>query len=369
MSNGKYLAQKKRRFWPFLLFMLIYAVLALAAIGYGLNWFYGYIEAYEASRPKHVLNAYMDGLTAEHVCDLSAEVIGEIDHNIQSEEECRAYIKEALSDGFSYAKKSSESTSTKHVYVLRTGLQVIGQFTMEAMREDEYGFTYWEVTGESFDMSYLIGEKISTVAPNHYAVTVNGKKLDSNYVVGEPIGYDALKNFYNDYDLPVMVTYEAGPFLGEYEMIVTDTEGRPFVLEEQEDLNLLAQNCPEEMVEELDEFVDIFIDKYVTYTGGSNKNADANLADLLRYVVKGSDFEDRMHGAWYGQLYAQSWGDRIVEIRNNYFFQLEDGKYVCDVTYLVDTTGKQGVVQTTNNVRIVVVKTGGGLKVLTVYNY
>ena len=152
-------------------------------------------------------------------------------------------------------------------------------------------------------------------------------------------------------------------------MTVTDTEGNPFDLEKVEDLNKLAENCPEEMLEELDDFVDLFINRYVTYAGGSNKHADTNLANLLKLIVPGSDYAERMNGAWYGQLYTQSYADKIVEINNNYFFQLEEGKYVCDVTYLVDTTGKQGVVRTTNNVRIVVVETNVGLRVLTVYSY
>jgi len=369
VSNGKFIKEKKRRFWPFLLGMLIYAIVALVAIGFGLDWFYGFIGAYEASRPKHVLNEYMDTLTKEHVCDLSNDLIAQVDHNIQSEEQCRQYIIDALSKGFNYAKKSSVSTDTKHVYVLRTGTQVIGEFIMESVRQDDYGFTYWEVTGESFDMSYLVGEKHSIVAPDHFTVSANGNALDSTYIVGTPVQYEALKQFYGDYDLPAIVTYEAGPILGDFVMTVTDTEGNPFDLEKVEDLNKLAENCPEEMLEELDDFVDLFINRYVTYAGGSNKHADTNLANLLKLIVPGSDYADRMNGAWYGQLYTQSYADKIVEINNNYFFQLEEGKYVCDVTYLVDTTGKQGVVRTTNNVRIVVVETNVGLRVLTVYSY
>lgn len=370
MSNkGKYTKAKQRRFWPFLLAMAIYAIIALVAIFMGLDWFYGFIDAYEQSRPKHVLNDYMNNLTQERVCDASADVIGQIDHHIQSEQECRDYITKSLEKGFNYAKKSSVSTDTKQVYVVRTGTQVIGEFVMEVTHEDDYGFTYWEVTDESFDMSYLIGKKVSVVAPDHYTVTVNGAKLDDSYIVGEPVKYEALKQFYDEYDLPAIVTYEAGPFLGSFEMEVTDPEGELFDLEKVDDRNKLAENCDPEIVEELDDFVDLFVNRYVAYAGGSNKHTDSNLASLLKIIVPGSEYAERMNGAWYGQLYTQSYGDKIVEINNNYFFQLEEGKYVCDVTYLVDTTGKQGVVRTTNNVRIVVVETNVGLRVLTVYSY
>lgn len=370
MANGKFMKVKKRRFWPFALFMLIYAIVILTAIELGLGMFHDYLAAYEASRPKHILSAYMDNLSADYVSDRSQDVIDQVDHNIQSEEECREYIAQSLAKGFSYAKKSSESTETKQVYVVRSGLQVIGQFTMEVTKEDDYGFSFWEVTQESFDMSYLIGSTVSTVAPDSCNVSVNGKVLDSSYVVGDPMKYDALKSFYGDYEeLPMLVTYQAGPFLGEFDMITTDAAGNVLVLEEVEDRNTLAENCTDEEIEELDAFVDLFLGKYVTYMSGANKNAEANLYDLLKYVVRGSDFESRMYGALTGQKVTQSKGDKITQITNNYFFKLKDGRYACDVTYVIDTTGKQGVVTTTNNVRIIVDETKDGLRVFTVYNY
>ena len=107
-------------------------------------------------------------------------------------------------------------------------------------------------------------------------------------------------------------------------------------------------------------FQDLFLGKYVTYMSGANKNAEKNLYDLLTVVVRGSDFESRMYGALTGQKVTQSKGDKITEITNNYFFKLEDGRYACDVTYVIDTTGKQGVVTTTNNVRIIVDDTKRG---------
>lgn len=369
MAKGKFVKAKKRRFWPFLLFMLIYAAVVLCFVEHALGGFWDYIAAYEDSRIKYVLSGYMDNLTAEHVTDLSQDVIAQVDHNIQSEEECREYIANSLSAGFSYAKKSSESTDTRHVYVLRSGKQVIGQFVMEVVREDEYGFTYWEVTDESFDMSYLVGTTVSATAPDNYTVSVNGTDLDSSYLIGDPIEYDVLKKFYDDYELPTMVTYQAGPFLGNFEMVVSDTQGNAVDMDAVEDLNALAQNCTEGQVTELDSFVDEFLQRYVTYMGGSNKSAATNLKNLLKYVVKDSDFADRMEGALVGQKASQSKGDVIVDIQNNYFFRLKDGWYMCDVTYLVDTKGKEGVVRTTNNVRIIVVETDDGLRVQTVYNY
>jgi len=361
----KHKAGKKRSFFG--LGMLIYAVVFLVGLYFGLKELWGFMEAYEASRPKNVLASYMDGITDEYVCDQSKSVIDMVDHNIQSEDACRAYIKDFLSGGISYAKKSSECTESKQVYVLRSAGKVIGQFTMEIEEQDAYGFDYWKITDESFDLSYLIGDKVSAVAPDYYTVSVNGVSLDSNYLIGEPVQYDALEAFYDDYDLPKIVTYEAGPFLGSFDMVVTDPEGN--VVTEQPDPSILEDNCTEEQLQALNEFIPKFLKRYVDYMGSSNKSADLNYQNLMVYIVKDSEFAERMYGSLYGQRATQSRGDTIKEIINNFYFRIEEGKYLCDITYLVDTIGKQGTVTTTNNVRILIVNTDNGLKVQSVRNY
>ena len=101
----------------------------------------------------------------------------------------------------------------------------------------------------------------------------------------------------------------------------------------------------------------------------ANKSAEGNLYELLQYVVYNSDFYSRMIGALAGQQVTQSRGDTIRTVTKNYFFRLEEGCYACDLTYTVDTVGHQGLVTTTNNIRVIVVETERGLRVLTVYNY
>lgn len=357
--------RKKRSFFGW--GMLIYAVVFLIGLYFGLKELWGFMEAYENSRPKNVLASYMDALTDEYVCDMSQSVIDAVDHNIQSVDACRAYIKEHLSGGISYAKKTGESTQSRQVYVLRTAGKVIGEFVMEIREEDEYGFDYWEITGESFDLSYLIGETVSVTAPDTHSVSVNGVVLDSSYVIGEPVGYDALEDFYEDYTLPQIVTYEAGPFLGEFEMVVTNPDGE--VVTEEPDPAILEDNCTGEEIQELNDFIPKFLKRYVDYMGSSNKSADLNYQNLMVYIVKDSEFAERMYGSLYGQRATQSRGDTIQEITNNFYFRIDEGMYLCDVTYLVDTIGKQGSVITTNNVRILIVNTDAGLKVQSVRNY
>jgi hypothetical protein len=126
---GKYEKRKpkKRGCWGFLVFMFLYAAVILAAANWGLQQFWDYIDAYEASRINHPVDAYMEALTPQYVCDRSADLIDSIDHHLQNEQECEKVILDFLSGGITHARKASECTDTRTVYVLRSGGKVIGQ--------------------------------------------------------------------------------------------------------------------------------------------------------------------------------------------------------------------------------------------------
>ncbi len=365
MAKKKKNGRKKRSFFGW--GMLIYAVAFLGLSYFGLKELWSFMEAFEESRPMNVLNAYMDTVDDDYVLEHCQELIDSVDHNIQSEEACQEYIRQALSGGISYARKSSECTDTRQTYVLRSGGKVIGQFTMEVKSENSYGLAMWELTQESFDLSFLKGSTVSTVAPDSCTVSVNGVTLSEAYRTGEPIQYEALEDFYDDYELPTIVTYEAGPFLGDFEMVVTDPSGA--VVTAEPDPAVLEDNCSEEQIQELKAFIEKFLELYVNYMGSANKQAQSNYDKLMVHIVRDSEFAERMQGALYGQQYTQSRGDTITEITNNFYFAIEEGYYLCDVTYLVDTIGKQGSVITTNNVRIMIVESNGKLLVQSVRNY
>lgn len=369
MAKGKFAKAKKRRFWPFLVGMVVYAAVFLTLVYFGLGKFWDYIEAYELSRPINTIDGYVKQLNEEDVWEGSADMIGQIDHNIQSEEDCRRVLSEAVAQGISYAKKTSECTDTRLVYVLRSGSRVIGSVTMDTVGEDEYGFAKWQVTDTVFDMSYLIGQRMSITVPEDYPVSVNGAVLDSSYITVNDILYERLDAFYDEYDLPVMVTYEAGPFLGEAEMTVSNPAGEPVVIDGDTNYEDFLNNCTEQETPRLEAFAEEFIDRYVAFTGSAFKSSEKSFAALMEYVVAGSELATRMGLALEGLEWAQSRGDELVELTVNHLIKIEDGLYLCDVTYQVDTTGREGVVRTTNSAQFIIVETADGLKVDTLIAY
>ena len=359
------MAKKQKKYGAFRLVigMIIYAVVFLAITAVGLKFFWDYMEVYEASRPKTAINAYMQELTEEHICDLSQELIDQVDHNFQTEEECRAYILNAI-DGISYAKKSKECTANRQVFVLRTGTTVIGEFSIVTTDEGKYGFTMWDLEQESFDISTLnlFGAPYEITVPSDHTVTVNGYALDESYVVDEKILYEPIEDYYEDYELPYRVRYAVAPVMGELNAVITDADGNEVTFDENTDWTPYFHNCTDDEIAMLDKFTSEYVERYVAFTGSTRKSRDLYYSRLASYVVKGTEFANRLHDAIEGLEYGQTQGNKVVSIVTHHQVRLEEGKYLCDVTYEVDTIGHKGTVRTTTNAKIIAVLSGKSLK-------
>ena len=178
---------------------------------------------------------------------------------------------DALTEEITYARKASECSESRQVYILRSGKQVIGSFAITTKAEDEYGVAPWAFAEESFDLSYLLGQTLSATAPMDYPVSVNGVRLDDSYVISqrsEQIAF--LEDYYENYDLPefIVKSYEAGPFLGDVTIQVTDPEGNAYVFDEASfDKDSLAHNCTAEQTDELNAFIQEFLKRYIIFAG------------------------------------------------------------------------------------------------------
>ena len=374
MAKKKHRKKKHSGLW-FFIGMLVYALVFLGAAGYGLNWLWGVMEEYEASRPYIAIDAYMEQLTKEHIVDACSDLIDQVDPNLQSEEECRRIMLDSLEGELTYARKASESTDTKQVFVIKCGGKVVGSFTIETDSTGEGDFRPWHFSSESFDMNDLMGtETVSITVPEGYPVSVNGHVLDESYITDTVTEeFEVLKDYYSDYDLPVFTvhTYQAGPFLGPtLPITAADAQGNPFVYDEATyDKEALIHNCDSETVEELDAFMEDFLEVYVLFAGCANDQRYSNYDKVIEYVVPESNLAKRMYDAVDGMQFAQSMGDEVDTIIINHFVQLKEGRYLCDVTYKVNTTGREGVVQTTSNAHIIVVNMGGKLLVESMISY
>lgn len=358
---------KKRSFFKG---MLIYALVFLAAAAAGLAVFWNYIDAYERSRPKNTVDAYIASLTPEDICRKSAEYTAMQDGNLQSPEEREAVIAASLTERVTYARKSAESTTERQVYVLRCGSQVIGQLVISAGEPDRYGFTEWVVAEDSFDFSHLLGQPLSVTVPKEFTVCANGHVLDDRYITESGMEYSALEEFYDDYQLPTLVTYTVEGYLGGMELSVSDEKGTPVSVTEETDWNLYLDNCTREEQAQVETFMEDFLECYVTFTGSANRSAKANYQRLRKnFLIPDSALAQRLYTALDGLAYAKSNGDRLDDVAFHRFTRIEDDRYFCDVTYTVITYGTAGKVQTSNNMKVMLVMTEDGLRVEAMTRY
>lgn len=369
---GKYEAKKpqKRRRWGFAIFMVLYALVILGAAAWGLGKFWDYMDAYEGTRIQHTIDAYMEKVTPQYVCDRSGDLIDSIDHHLQSEEDCKKVILDYLSGGISYARKVSECTDTRTVYVLRSGGKVIGQVELVPTGASRYGFTPWAVREDNFDLSFLVGQPATITVDDTMQVYAGEALLDESYVTETGLEYEAVEDFYGELNLPYKLTYTAGPILGKTLLHAVDAQGERVEITSEADLDPYLNNCSEAVHKELDAFNLNFIDRYVRYLTSRRDNRLYNYEQLIPLLVDGSDLEKRVSNAYEGLEFGQSQSDTIVSFSSNHIIDLGDSQYLCDVTYEVDTLGRDGELhRSVNNAWLFLVRADSGLMVERLLSY
>lgn len=369
---GKYEKRtpKKRRCWGFVIFMILYAAVILGTANWGLQKFWDYMDAYEASRINHPIDAYMAALTPQYVCDRSGDLIDSIDHHLQSEEDCEKVILDFLSGGITHARKSAECTDTRTVYVLRSGGKVIGQVALVQQGDTRYGFTPWVVSEDSFDLSFLIGNTDTITVDHTMQVYAGSALLDESYVTETGLQYETVEDFYGELALPYKLTYTAGPILGETVLHAVDATGKTVEIAEESDLDPYLNNCTEAVHQELDAFNRDFIDRYVRYLTSRRENRWDNYNQLIPLLVDDSDLEKRISNAYEGLEFGQSRSDTIISFNSNHIIDLGEEAYLCDVTYEVDTLGRDGGLhRSVNNAWLFLVRADDTLKVDRLLSY
>lgn len=350
-------AQKKSH--VFAICTAIYAVIFLALTAFGWKVLWDFLGSYEQSRPKNTLNAYMDSLQGDGLYSLAGDFFSGVDSELQSEEECRELFRSAVDGKLSYMKDAEHTTDTRQQYMLLADKQVIGSFVMESSEPDRFGNRVWNVTESAYDFSFLRGEPITVTVPEDCTVLLNGNQLDASYVKQSDIPYELFGDFYADFDLPTLKTYSVENYLGEASVSVRDGSGAEVTLGDIGVLEDRLDNCSEEIERKLNSFIGEFIARYVRFSGSSKDTASGTFYEFRRYLLPDSPLIQRFASAIDGLQYGQSVQDQVADIEYHHFIQVDDDHWFVDVTYFVDTMGKKGLVQTTNNLKVIVTMQNG----------
>lgn len=360
-------ATKKKKRNAFAKGLAIYTIILVMLILVALIFFYFYISAYEYSRPEGTMNRYLADMDGEAFQSKVAAFVATLDHNIQPEAESMQRVQEVFTD-VKWAKKVSECTDTRLVYVLKSGSSVLGKVTLVPSENEHMGFSTWEVSEDELSLDFLCQDAEQTV-PAGYHVRCGDYILDDSYIVDDQVHYKLLEEFYDDYDLPTKRTYRTGKVIGDVQLEILDPNGN-VVTEADLDEEKITDNCSAEEKAAIKELTDLYIERYVIYLSGSNGAHTPNLYALLVLTVRDSDLYSRLYQALGGQGFASSLGDFLQSITINHMMKVSDDSYVVDVTYLVDTYGQNGAfTTTTNNSKLILVQTADGLRAIAQASY
>lgn len=353
----------------FSLGLLIYALAFLLLLGIGFIFFWDFIDAYEQSRPQHPLNAYMEQLTADYILDKSDAAAAQIDSRLQSKEQSLSYLESAIADDLKCIKKIKACTDSKLVYSVFCGPNIIGTIELERQGEARFGFAPWVITGDSFDISCLLQKGTSVTVPADFYVYAGQTLLDETFLTETDIPYSAVKEFYASHTLPAMVTYSVGTVLGELPLRITDAQGNEVTLEENTDMNKYLDNCSADTKSQLDSAIDGFVRAYVDFTSCTGGDTYANYNKLARHLVPGGELAQRMRSAIDGLYWVSDRHAVLDHIDVHHYVRTGEGKYICTLTYAVNTNTFNGSTQASSNIKLVFAETANGLRAEGMLNY
>ena len=363
--------KKKKSGRFYFLFLLVYILIVLGVIAFFMTKVWGFAEEYEAARPAHTMDAYVEDLNQNLWNDQVAQAIADMPHEVQSDEECAQVVKNMLSAGISYARTASTGSADSINYALRCGDKVIGKVTLiedsSLADQVQYGMLPWIVSGAEFDFSGLYSS-VEVTVPKSYTVMLNGTTLGSEYIIEDDIQFDLLKDYYSSYPkLPVMVTYRFEHIIGELEPVILDDHGNEVLLDESRGQEQFLNNCSDAELAKLTDFTERFAERYQSYNAGIGDDpATVYVNRLAGYIMPGSDLEFRMKAAQDGLGWAHTNSINIEYTILNSAVSFGEGVYLCDYSSAFTTKGINGTQDFENNIKMIVIDKTGDMSDLRV---
>ncbi len=370
---------RKSKWLGFWVFCLIFALLMLGATAYALSWVDDALVEMEAknnaknnARPELARDAYLEQLDSAYVANRLASLYAQVDSRVQSQAQCEAVVKEALSQGIGH--KVSFTSSNKQSYLLYNKApedgkhRQIGEFSITPQGVGSYGYIPWALAEDTFNMDYLLCAGLTVTVPEGYSVWVNGNLLGKDCIVEENIGYEELAGMPKELPLPTKVTYASGQTLGPVSMEIRSPQGDVVTIGENTDWNQFLPAGTEEQQTKVKNFTKEFLGHYVRFSS-TKENIWDNYRKVISYVVPNGELQNRLYKATDGLQWIGTAPDKLLDVSTNRILALSDGRYVCDITYLVNVNGRNGTTQQSTNVYIILVNLNGELKVESITTY
>ncbi len=196
------LSRKRKKGWLiFFVFMFVWSAALVAAIVYGLNYFYNftidYEKAYQDSRPVLSMGdilAHFENADIDYIYENMAEKPQV--NEFETEDDLKEYMGSLLAGKtISFNEASGYSEDTPNYTITADGYAVADiKLRKSSTEEREYHFPVWEMTELNFYTAPT--ESFSVEAPENYTILVNGIPLSSEYCVQS--GIESEENKYVD---------------------------------------------------------------------------------------------------------------------------------------------------------------------------
>ena len=340
--------RKDSKWLRFLLGMVIYGLVVVLLASVGLKFFWDFADTYEKSLPEHRMTTYLASLNETHVKKVAVGFVSTLDHNIQNENEAYSEIWKCFVSGVNYRKLSTDSEANTITYQIVNKEHALGTVVL-VKNPDKTGEKTWSVASENYDFSFLIHSE-SFVVPEHWVVYCGEKRLGVQYIVNPRIEYSFLGSFYGrSFPMPYLAEYEISNYVGDPKIRFFDADGA-------EKARFTFTDGKEQMLrstgktyQDIANFTETFIPLYVNCLSNVTKSARVNYQKIRPYLVPGGELDQRLNAAIAGQVFAQSRGTDLSDIRIHEVFNLENEYFIVDLSYSVDTTSTHGVSTTDTN--------------------
>lgn len=369
--------EKRRGRLRYALALYIWGLLLIAGAIFGLMKVWEYAEAFEISRPSSTMDDYVANLSQELWDEGIAETVAAMPHEVQSDEEVAACVRELLSSGnITYVRKGGGQDRVN--YSLRCRGSEFGAVTLVpdesaevSIDTDKFPWKYlpwtlqpWKIESETFDFTGLYSS-VEVVVPCDYSVWLNGVKLSRDYIVEENIPYDVLEDYYGYYEkMPTKVRYRFDNVIGSVTPVIRDADGEIFIVDPNLDDAQFIKPCNEAELSRLAEFSAGFAVNYLKYISGVI-DPTYGYQKLSAYLMPGSDLDNRMKDALDGLSWAHTASITVDSSQLNGALALGEGFYLCDISATATTFAiGHGEVQTVNNMRVIVLEKNNDVRAI-----
>lgn len=358
--------------------LAVYTLVLGAAAVFALTLVWDFAELYEESMPEKVIDQYVAQLSGDLWEQGLAETMSAMEHEFQTDEECREVVLEMLNGDINYVRTTSTDPSL-NAYALRCGGSSFGkvylvkddtkQANFEVLGKElslPWDLRPWLVYKQEFDLTGLY-TSVEVTVPSSYTVQINGKALTEEYITETGIRFDSLEQFYSvNPNLPTKCTYRADNIIGQLTPVILDENGSEHVIDTSRDDSQFIKPCTEDKLARLDQFCSKFVEHYHRYTSGiMGKNSGNGYATLTAYVQPGSDLDKRLYDSLDGLSWAHTSAFRLDSYELVGATDLGEGFYVCDVvTNTTSITQGSGEKQDENHLKIIVVEKDGDIRAL-----